>query len=124
MGECFAFLDVCKLICNYFLSVFYCIIWFQLNPCLLISVQENTAVNYRMAIIFFCQVKDLQPSTEYEVSVCGVTVERGKAAVLKTKTSLTAPDIGSQLNLGKGPTTNTTVQIIVPAADHFLTTNR
>ena len=69
-------------------------------------------------------MKDLQPSTEYEVSVHGVTVEPGKAAVLKTKTSLIVPDIGSQLNLGKGPTTNTTVRIIIPAADHFLTKNR
>jgi len=69
-------------------------------------------------------LKDLQPSTEYEVSVHGVTVEPGKAAVLKTKTSLIVPDIGSQLNLGKGPTTNTTVRIIIPAADHFLTKNR
>ena len=69
-------------------------------------------------------MKDLQPSTEYEVSVHGVTVEPGKAAVLKTKTSLRAPDIGSQLNLGKGPTTSTTVQIVIPAADRFLTKNR
>jgi len=66
----------------------------------------------------------LQPSTEYEVSVRGVTVEPGKAAVLKTKTSLSAPAIGSQLNLGKDRTTNTTVPIIIPAADHFLTKNR
>jgi len=69
-------------------------------------------------------VKDLHPSTEYEMSVCGVTVERGKAAVLRTKTSLIAPDIGSQLNLCKGPTTNTTVRVIIPAADRFLTKNR
>jgi hypothetical protein len=69
-------------------------------------------------------VKGLQPSTEYEVSVRGVTVEPGKAAVLRAKTSLSAPDIGSQLNLGKGNTTNTTVQIIIPAADRFLTKNR
>jgi hypothetical protein len=69
-------------------------------------------------------LKDLQPSTEYEVSVCGVTVEPGKAAVLKVKTSLITPDIGSHLNLGKGPVTSTTVQIIIPAADHFLTKNR
>jgi hypothetical protein len=67
---------------------------------------------------------DLQPSTEYEVSVRGETVEPGKAAVLKTKTSLSTPDIGSQLNLGKGPTTNTTLRIIIPAADRFLTKNR
>jgi hypothetical protein len=66
----------------------------------------------------------LQPSTEYEVSVHGVTVEPGKAAVLKMKTSLLAPDIGSQLNLGKDPTTNTTIRIIIPAADHFLTKDR
>jgi len=69
-------------------------------------------------------VKGLQPSTEYEVSVRGVTVEPGKAAVLKTNTSLSVPDIGSQLNLGKGTTTNTTVHIIIPAADRFLTKNR
>ena len=69
-------------------------------------------------------MKDLQPSTEYEVSVRGVTVEPGKAAVLEMKTSLIAPDIGSQLNLGKDPTTNTTIQIIIPAADHFLTEDR
>jgi hypothetical protein len=69
-------------------------------------------------------VKDLQPSTEYEVSVCGVTVEPGEAAVLKTTTSLIAPDIGSQLNLVNGSTTSTTVQIIIPAADPFLTKNR
>ena len=73
---------------------------------------------------FSCQVKGLQPSTEYELSVCGVTVEPGIAAVLKTKTSLFAPDIGSQLNLGTDPTTNTTVRIIIPAADRFLTKNR
>ena len=66
----------------------------------------------------------MQPSTEYEVSVHGVTVEPGKAAVLKTKTSLIAPDIGLQLNLGNGPTTNTTVRIIIPAADRSLTKNR
>jgi len=69
-------------------------------------------------------LKDLQPSTEYEVSVRGVTVEPGKAAVLKMRTSLLAPDIGSQLNLSKDPTTNTTIQIIIPAADHFLTKDR
>ena len=69
-------------------------------------------------------MKDLQPSTEYEVSVNGVTVESGKAAVLKTKTFLSAPDTGSLLNLGKGSTTSTTVQIIIPAADRFLTKNR
>ena len=66
----------------------------------------------------------MQPSTEYEVSVHGVSFEPRKAAFLKTKTSLSAPDIGSQLNLGKGPTTNTTVQIVIPAADRFLTKNR
>ena len=69
-------------------------------------------------------MKDLQPSTEYEVSVRGVTVEPGKAAVLEMKTSLIAPDIGSKLNLSKDPTTNTTIQIIIPAADHFLTKDR
>jgi hypothetical protein len=69
-------------------------------------------------------VKDLQPSTEYEVSVCGVTVERGIAAVLNLTTPLIAPNIGSWLNLSKGSTTNTTVQIIIPAADRFLTKNR
>ena len=69
-------------------------------------------------------MKGLQPSTEYEVFVRGVTVEPGEAAVLRTKTSLIAPDIGSQLNLSKDPTTNTTVQIIIPAADHFLTKDR
>ena len=53
MGECFALLDVCNLIYNYSMSVFYCIILFQLNPCLLTSVQENTAVRYRIAIIDF-----------------------------------------------------------------------
>jgi hypothetical protein len=69
-------------------------------------------------------VIDLQPSTEYEVSVRGVTVEPGEAAVLKTNTLSIPPDIGSQLNLGKSPTTNTTVQIIIPAADRFLTKDR
>jgi hypothetical protein len=66
----------------------------------------------------------LQPSTEYEVSVRGITVELGKAAILNLTTSLTAPNIGSWLNLGKDPTTNTTIQIIIPAADHFLTKER
>jgi hypothetical protein len=120
MGECFAFLDVCKQINNYFLSVFYCIILF---PCLLTSVQQNTAVKYRRSI-FYRQVKDLLPSTVYEVSVRGVTVEPGEAAVLIITTRLSAPNIGSQLNLGKGPKTNTTVRIIIPAADRFLTNNR
>jgi hypothetical protein len=69
-------------------------------------------------------VNDLQPSTEYEVSVRGITVEPGAAAVLNLTTPLIAPDIGSQLNLGKGPTTNTTVRIVIPAADRFLTKNR
>jgi hypothetical protein len=69
-------------------------------------------------------LKYLQPSTEYEVSVYGVTVEPGTPAVLKMKTSLIAPDIGSQLNLSKDPTTNTTIRIIIPAADRFLTKNR
>jgi hypothetical protein len=69
-------------------------------------------------------VKDLLPSTEYEVSVRGVTVEPGEAAVLKTEMSLIAPDIGSELKLGNGPITNTTVPIIIPAADRFLTNNR
>jgi len=63
-------------------------------------------------------LKGLQPSTEYEVSV------HGGAAVLRAKTALSAPDIGSQLNLCKGPTTSTTVRIIIPAAGHFLTKNR
>ena len=66
----------------------------------------------------------MQPSTEYKVSVCGVTVERGIAAVLNLTTPLIAPNIGSRLNLSKGFTTNSTVQIIIPAADHFLTKNR
>lgn len=69
-------------------------------------------------------MKDLQPSTEYEVSVHGITVEPGAAAVQKFTTLLLAPNIGSQLNLGKGPITNTTVQIVIPAADHFLTKKR
>jgi len=69
-------------------------------------------------------VKDLQPSTLYEVSVRGVTVAPGKAAVLDLTTPLIAPDIGSQLKLGKDPTTNTTVRIVIPAADRFLTKNR
>ena len=69
-------------------------------------------------------MKDLQPSTEYEVSVRGVTVEPGKAAILKTKTSLIAPAIGSQLNLGMVPTNTTTIPIIIPAGDQFLTKNR
>jgi hypothetical protein len=69
-------------------------------------------------------VKDLQPSTEYEVSVHGITVEPGAAAVLNFTTPLLAPNIGSQLNLGKGPFTNTTIQIIIPAADRFLTKKR
>ncbi|GFG28415.1 hypothetical protein Cfor_12634 [Coptotermes formosanus] len=66
-------------------------------------------------------VEDLQPSTVYEVSVRGITVEPGAAAVQNFTTPLLAPDIGSQLNLGKGPTTTTTVNIIIPAADRFLT---
>ena len=66
----------------------------------------------------------MQPSTEYEVSVHGVTVEPGKAAVLNLTTLLIEPDIGSQLNLGNGSTTNTTVRIIIPAADYSLTKNR
>jgi hypothetical protein len=74
--------------------------------------------------LFICQVKDLQPSTTYEVSVHGVTVEPGEAAVLRTTTSLIKPDIGSELKLSNDPTTNTTVRIIIPAADHFLTNNR
>jgi len=69
-------------------------------------------------------VKGLQPSTEYEVSVYGVTVEPGKAAVLNLTTPLIEPDIGSELKLSKDPTTNTTVRIIIPAADRFLTKNR
>jgi protein tyrosine phosphatase len=69
------------------------------------------------------ELKDLQPSTEYEVSVRGVTVEPGKAAILKTKTSLIAPAIGSQLNLGMVPTNTTTIPIIIPAGDQFLTKN-
>jgi hypothetical protein len=66
----------------------------------------------------------LQPSTGYEVSVRGITVEPGKAAVTNLTTPLIAPNIGSWLNLGKGPTTSTTVQITIPAADHFLTKER
>ena len=69
-------------------------------------------------------MKDLQPSTEYEVSVHGITVEPGAAAVQKFTTTLLAPNIGSQLNLGKGAITNTAVQIIIPAADRFLTKKR
>jgi hypothetical protein len=66
----------------------------------------------------------MQPSTEYEVAVRSVTVEPGKAAVLKMRTFLIAPDVGSHLNLSKDPITNTTIRIIIPAADHFLTKNR
>jgi hypothetical protein len=69
-------------------------------------------------------VEDLQPSTVYEVSVRGITVEPGAAAVQNFTTPLLAPDIGSQLNLGKGPTTTTTVNIVIPAADRFLTEER
>jgi hypothetical protein len=67
-------------------------------------------------------VKGLQPSSEYKVSVHGITVKPGAAAVLKSKTSLIVPDIGSHLILSHA--TNTTVQIIIPAADRFLTNER
>jgi hypothetical protein len=67
----------------------------------------------------------LWPSSEYEVSVRGKTVELGEAAVLKSvKTSLNVPDVDSQLKLVKDHTTSTTLQVIIPAADPFLTVNR
>ncbi|KDR17951.1 hypothetical protein L798_08169 [Zootermopsis nevadensis] len=68
------------------------------------------------------EVKDLQPSSEYEVSVRGMTVEPGEPAVIKSvKTSLVLPDIGSQLKLVEDYTANTTLQVIIPPADPFLT---
>lgn len=70
-------------------------------------------------------MKDLQPSSEYEVSVHGITVELSEAAVLKSvKTSLIVPDIGSELNLLEDCTSHTTLQVIIPAGDPFLTVKR
>jgi hypothetical protein len=71
------------------------------------------------------QLKGLQPSSEYEVSVRGKTVELGSAAVLKSvRTPLVAPDVGSHLNLVQGHTASTTLQVLIPAAGPFLTRNR
>lgn len=70
-------------------------------------------------------MESLQPSSEYEVSVRGITVMPGKAAVLESvKTSLIAPDIGPYLHLVQNFTTSTTLQVFIPAADPFLTMNR
>jgi hypothetical protein len=70
-------------------------------------------------------LKDLQSSTEYEVSVRGRTVELGSAAVLESvRTPLAAPDVGSHLNLVQGHTASTTLQVIIPPASPFLTKKR
>jgi hypothetical protein len=69
-------------------------------------------------------VERLWPSSQYEVSVHGVTVEPGGAAVLFVNTSSVVPDVGSQLKLVHNLITNTTLQVIIPAADPFLTVSR
>ncbi|KDQ96750.1 hypothetical protein L798_05920 [Zootermopsis nevadensis] len=70
------------------------------------------------------EVKDLQPSSEYEVSVRGMTVEPGEPAVIKSvKTSLVLPDIGSKFKLVEDYTASTTLQVVIPRADRFLTKN-
>jgi hypothetical protein len=69
-------------------------------------------------------VEHLWPSSHYEVSVHGVTVEPGRAAVLSVNTSSVVPDLGSELKLVHNLITNTTLQIVIPAADPFLTVIR
>jgi hypothetical protein len=69
-------------------------------------------------------VDGLWSSSQYEVSVRGVTVQPGKAAVLSVNTSAIAPDVGSQLNLVENLITPTTLQVIIPAADAVLTVSR
>jgi hypothetical protein len=58
------------------------------------------------------------------VSVHGVTVEDGVAAVLSVNTSSVAPDVGSELKLVPNLITNTTFQVVIPAAGPFLTISR
>ncbi|XP_021922810.1 uncharacterized protein LOC110831285 [Zootermopsis nevadensis] len=89
---------------------------------------KKTILKYQFkispSITYSYEVKDLQPSSEYEVSVHGITVELSEAAVLKSvKTSLIVPDIGSELNLLEDCTSHTTLQVIIPAGDPFLTVN-
>jgi hypothetical protein len=69
-------------------------------------------------------VEHLWPSSQYEVSVQGVTVESGRAAILSVNTSPTLPDVGSQLKLVQNRISHTTLQVIIPPADKFLTVNR
>jgi hypothetical protein len=69
-------------------------------------------------------VEHLWPSSQYVISVQGVTVESGKAAVLTVDTLASVPNIGSQLKLVQNMITTTTLEVIIPAADPFLTINR
>lgn len=69
-------------------------------------------------------MEGLWPSSHYDVSVHGITVEPGRAAVLSVNTSSVVPDLGSKLKLMHNLITNTTLQVIIPAADPFLTVSR
>jgi hypothetical protein len=69
-------------------------------------------------------VERLWPSSQYEVSVHGVTVEPGRAAVLSVNTSSVIPDVGSQLKLVRNLITNNTLQVVIPSADPYLTISR
>lgn len=69
-------------------------------------------------------MEHLWPSSQYEVSVRGVTLEPGITAVLTVNTSSVVPNVGSQLKLVYNLITNTTLQVVIPSADRFLTASR
>ncbi|KDR17955.1 Cytokine receptor [Zootermopsis nevadensis] len=81
-------------------------------------------IKVTLSMNYSYEVKDLEPSSEYNVSVRGMTVEPGEPAVLNSvKTSLIVPDIGSQLKLVDDYIASTILQVIIPPADSFLAKN-
>ncbi|XP_023724351.1 receptor-type tyrosine-protein phosphatase epsilon isoform X3 [Cryptotermes secundus] len=77
--------------------------------------------NMRISKVYSYKVEHLWPSSQYEVSVRGVTLEPGITAVLTVNTSSVVPNVGSQLKLVHNLITNTTLQVVIPSADRFLT---
>ena len=58
------------------------------------------------------------------MSVFGVTVSEGDKAYTTVKTRIAAPKLGTHLQLKEDSISDTSFQVIIPAADEFLTKQR
>ncbi|KAJ9587441.1 hypothetical protein L9F63_019035, partial [Diploptera punctata] len=64
---------------------------------------------------------DLLPASEYSVDIYGETVKQGELAHTSVRTNIPVPKLGTYLQFNKYGLTDTSFQIILPAADEFIT---